>query len=207
MRPWSDGVPADRINTIAAMGNGDVPRLWSVSWPMLVRGGLTLVFGVTALLLLVLTVLLPGIVAALLLTVFAAFVLIDGAFGVGLMVFGRGARRDRVQLMARTAVAVGLTLAVFSGPIVAGQPAERLATLVSAWAVLNGVLDVAAGSGLSAGPRQRWQMVLGATSLALGASLMAWPPGMIAMTCLIVAFSVAYGVVTIFEASRSVRLD
>src|SRR5262245_11380691 len=189
------------------MGEADAiaPRPWATVWPLLARGGLTLLFGIVTLLLLVLAVLIPGIVAGLLLVVFAAFVMLDACLGLGLLLFARGARCDRLHLLARTVVSLGIALAAFAGPILAGRPWERLATLVAAWAVLNGVLDVAAGSGLSGAPRQRWQIVLGALSLALGALLMAWPPSMIALTCLIVAFCAAYGVVTIVEACRGVR--
>jgi uncharacterized membrane protein HdeD (DUF308 family) len=189
------------------MGEADAIALppWSRVWPLLARGGLTLVFGVVTLLLLVLAILIPGIVAGLLLVVFAVFVLLDACLGLGLLLFARGARADRLHLLARTVVALGIALAAFAGPILAGRPWERLATLVAAWAVLNGVLDVAAGSGLFGSPRHRWQIVLGAASLGLGAILMAWPPGMIALSGLIVAFSAAYGVVTIVQASRSVR--
>ena len=189
------------------MGEVDAiaPRPWSTVWPLVARGGLTLVFGVVTLLLLVLAILMPGIVAGLLLVVFAAFVLLDACLGIGLLLFAHGARGDRLHLLARTIVSLGISLAAFAGPIVAGRPWERLATLVSVWAVLNGLLDVAAGSGLAGSPRQRWQMILGAASLGLGAILLAWPPGMIALTCWIVAFSAAYGVVTVVNALRSVR--
>jgi uncharacterized membrane protein HdeD (DUF308 family) len=189
------------------MSKADVmaPQPWSAVWPQLARGGLTLIFGLTALLLLVLAVLMPGVVAALLLVVFAVFALLDGVLGVGLLLFARGARGDRLHLLVRTIVALGVAMAAFAGPVLTGRPWERLATLVSAWAVLNGLLDVAVGSGLTGGPRQRWQIVLGAASVALGVVLLTWPPGMIALTGWIVVFSAAYGVITVLEACRSVR--
>ena len=61
-------------------------------WPLLARGGLTLLFGIVTLLLLVLAVLIPGIVAGLLLVVFAAFVLLDACLGLGVLLF-RGVRQ------------------------------------------------------------------------------------------------------------------
>ncbi|HJZ70367.1 MAG TPA: hypothetical protein VKE51_01435, partial [Vicinamibacterales bacterium] len=124
------------------MGEADAiaPRPWALVWPLFARGSLTLLFGVVTLLLLVLAVLIPGIVAGLLLVVFAAFVLLDACLGLGLLFFARGARSDRLHLLARTVVSLGIALAAFAGPILAGRPWERLATLVAAWAVLNGVL-------------------------------------------------------------------
>jgi len=100
-----------------------------------------------------------------------------------------------------------IALAAFAGPITAGRPWERLGAVVSIWAVLNGLLDMAIGAGVFGGARRRWQVVMGAVSVVLGASLLAWPPGMIALTLWIVLFSALYGAVTIVEASRGVRVE
>ena len=183
-------------------------RPWSRLVPLFTRGGLTLGFGVIALVLLALAVLMPGIVAALLLVTFAGFVLVDACLGLGLLLFSRAARADRLGLVVRFVVGIGIAVAAFAVPVMSGQPWQRLATLVSIWAVLNGLLDVAAGCDLYGPPGQRWRVVVGAVSLCLGGILIAWPPsGMIGLAWLIASFSVVYGVATLVEACRSVRLN
>src|SRR5947207_1790372 len=114
---------------------------------------------------------------------------------------------DTKRAAARAVMTLGIALAAFAGPITAGRPWERLGAVVSIWAVLNGLLDMAIGAGVFGGARRRWQVVMGAVSVVLGASLLAWPPGMIALTLWIVLFSALYGAVTIVEASRGVRVE
>jgi len=179
----------------------------SAVWPLFARGGLSLVFGLAALLLAVLAVLMPGIVAALLLVLFGCFVLIDAGLALGRLVLAHLLPRERLGLIARAAITLGVGIAAFAGPITAGRPWERLGTLVSVWAVLNGLLDVAAGYGVFDGARRRWQVVMGAASLGLGAIFLARPPGMIALTLWIVVFSAIYGVLTIVEATRVIRVQ
>ena len=182
-------------------------RPTSATWPLFARGGLSLVFGLTALLLVVLAVLMPGIVAALLLVLFACFVLVEAGLAVGRLLFARVAAHERLALLVRAALTLGIGIAAFAGPIAGGRPWERLGGLVSVWALVNGLLDIGAGCGVFAGPRQRWQVVLGALSVLLGTILLVWPPSMMALTLWIVAFSTIYGGVTLVEATRHIRTD
>lgn len=182
-------------------------RPTSATWPLFARGGLSLVFGLAALLLVVLAVLMPGIVAALLLVLFGCFVLVDAGLAVGRLFLTRLSSRDRLGVAARAAMTLGIGIATFAGPIAGGRPWERLGALVSVWALLNGLLDIGAGCGVFGGPRQRWQVVMGAMSLVLGGIVLVWPPGMIALTLWIVAFSAIYGGVTLLEATRGIRPD
>jgi len=133
----------------------------SAIWPLYARGGLALVFGLAALLLVVLAVLMPGIVAALLLVLFGSFVLIDAGLALGRLVLAHLLPGERLGLIARAAMTLGVGVAAFTGPIAAGRP---------------------------------------------GAIFLAWPPGMIALTLWIVVFSAIYGVLTIVEATRAVRV-
>jgi len=176
-------------------------------WPLFARGGLSLLFGLAALLLVVLAILMPGIVAAMLLILFGCFVLIDAGLAIGRLILTRLPAHERLGVAARAVMTLSIALAAFAGPITAGRPWERLGAVVSIWAVLNGLLDMAIGAGVFGGARRRWHVVMGAVSVVLGASLLAWPPGMIALTLWIVLFSALYGAVTIVEASRGVRVE
>src|SRR6266850_3334989 len=162
------GAPVAPVALMERASSALAQQPWSRLVPLFTRGGLTLGFGVIALVLLALAVLMPGIVAALLLVTFAGFVLVDACLGLGLLLFSRAARADRLGLVVRFVVGIGIAVAAFAVPVMSGQPWQRLATLVSIWAVLNGLLDVAAGCDLYGPPGQRWRVVVGAVSLCLG---------------------------------------
>ena len=137
----------------------------------------------------------------------AALCDVDAGLAIGRLILTRLPAHERLGVAARAVMTLGIALAAFAGPITAGRPWERLGAVVSIWAVLNGLLDMAIGAGVFGGARRRWHVVMGAVSVVLGASLLAWPPGMIALTLWIVLFSALYGAVTIVEASRGVRVE
>ena len=177
---------------------------WLDLAPRLSRGALTLGFVLVTVLLQVIALLIPGVAAAVLLLVFAAFLAADGMFTLGVLWFGRPVGGERTALLLRAVLATAVTAVTLAGPIVAGAPWTRLATLLAAWAALNGLLDLAAGLGVFGGALQRWLVVAGGISVAVGVFLLASPPpGMLPLMWWITAYGLVYGGVTLFNARRS----
>lgn len=177
---------------------------WSDLAPLLSRGALTFGFALVTLLLQVIALVFPGVAAAVLLLVFAAFVALDGMFTLGLLWFGRFVGGERTALLLRAVLATVLTAVTLGGPIVTGAPSARLATLLATWAVLNGLLDLAAGLGVFGAARSRWLVVVGGVSVAVGVFLLASPPaGMLPLMWWITGYGLVYGGVTLASAWRS----
>lgn len=177
---------------------------WSELAPLVSRGALTLGFALVTLVLQVIALMMPGVAAAVLLLVFAAFVALDGVFTLGILWFGGLAGSERTALLLRSGLAAALMAVTLGGPIVAGAPWRRLATLLAAWAMLNGLLDLAAGLGVFGAALQRWLVVVGAVSVAVGVFLLASPPpGMLPLMWWILGYGVVYGGVTLVNARRS----
>jgi uncharacterized membrane protein HdeD (DUF308 family) len=191
------------------VGGAIVSRLavnasWSDLAPLLSRGALTLGFALVALLLQVIALVIPGVAAAVLLLVFATFVALDGMLTLGVLWFGRLVGGKRTALLLRSVLATAMTVVTLAGPIVAGAPWARLATLLATWAVLNGLLDLAAGLGVFGAALQRWLVVVGGVSVAVGIFLLASPPaGMLPLMWWITGYGLVYGGVTLANAWRS----
>ena len=172
--------------------------------PLLSRGALTLGFALVTILLQVIALLIPGVAAAVLLLVFAAFVALNGLVTLGILWFGRRVGGERTALLLRAALATAMTAITLAGPIVAGEPWARLAMLIATWAVLNGLLDLAAGLGVFGAAPERWLVVVGGVSIAVGVFLLASPPaGMLPLTWWITGYGLVYGGVTLVNAWRS----
>jgi uncharacterized membrane protein HdeD (DUF308 family) len=181
-----------------------VGRSWSDIMPLVSRGALTVGFALVTVLLQMVALFMPGVAAAMLLLVFAAFVAVDGLLAFAIVWLGHPSAAERTALVIRCCLAVAVTLLTLAGPIVAGDPAARLATLLATWAVLNGLLDLAAGLGVFGAMRQRWQVVVGGISVAVGVFLLSSPPaGMPPLMWWVIGYGVLYGGVTLVHAWRS----
>jgi uncharacterized membrane protein HdeD (DUF308 family) len=192
---WSGGPMVSRAATNAA---------WSDITPLVSRGALTLGFVLVTILLQIIALLIPGVAAAVLLLVFAAFVALDGVVTLGILWFGRLGGGARPVLLLRCVLALAMAGVTLAGPIVAGAPSARLATLLAIWAMLNGLLDLAAGLGVFGAALQRWLVVVGGVSVAVGVVLLVSPPtGMLALMWWITGYGVVYGGVTLAIAWRS----
>jgi uncharacterized membrane protein HdeD (DUF308 family) len=152
----------------------------------------------------VIAMLFPGVAAALLLLVFAGFLAIDAALTLGLLWVRRPVGARRTGLLLRCLLAVGVAVATLAGPIAAGEPSERLATLLATWAVLSGMLDLTAGWGGFGAALQRWLIVVGGVSVAIGVFLLASPPsGTLPLVWWIAGYGVLYGGIMLVNAWRS----
>ena len=158
-----------------------------VSLLLAVRGLLAVAFGV-------LVLVWPGITILALAFVFAAYVLVDG---IGMIISGAGAhgsRRWSYMLAGVVGVIAGLAAAFWPGVTVL-----VLVLWAGAWAVVTGVLEIAAARPTGAG---RWLMVLaGALSIVAGLVILIWPGiGALALVTLLSVYGLAVGVSLLWAA-------
>ena len=158
-----------------------------------IRGLLAVIFGV-------LVLVWPGITILALAIVFAAYVFVDG---IGLIVSGvdaRGGRRWWYVLAGVVGVTAGVAAAVWPGVTVL-----VLVVWAGAWAVVTGVLEIAAavrgeGSG-------RWLMALaGVLSVLAGLLILIWPEiGALALATVLGIYALAAGVTLLWAAWQARR--
>ena len=158
-----------------------------------VRGLLALVFGV-------LVLVWPGITILALAFAFAAYVFVDG---IGLIVSGveaRGSRRWWYVLAGVVGVIAGVAAAFWPGVTVL-----VLVLWAGAWAVVTGVLEIAAavrgeGSG-------RWLMALaGVLSVVAGLLILIWPGiGALALATVLGIYALVAGVFLLWAAWQARR--
>jgi uncharacterized membrane protein HdeD (DUF308 family) len=166
----------------------------SESWPGLaLRGIAALAFGI-------LTLVWPGITLTALVVLVGAFLLVDG---VGLLVAVAsgdrtpGSRWGLALVQGIAGVVAGVLTFIWPG-----ITALALLYLIAAWAVVTGVLEVAAAVSLRELIYSEWALVArGVLSVLFGVLLAAFPgAGALALTWLIGAFAVVYGVISLGQA-------
>lgn len=143
-------------------GSARTANLW---WAMVLRGAGAIVLGTVA-------ILWPAITLIVLVLIFAAYCIVDTIFSIVLAI--RGARRherwwwpalNALAALAAAAVALSypdITLMAFVGMLIA-------------WALLTGVLSIAAAFRLGRAHGRRWLIASGVVSLILAALLIAFP--------------------------------
>jgi uncharacterized membrane protein HdeD (DUF308 family) len=131
----------------------------------------------------------PAITVLALAVVFAAYVLVDG---IGMIVSGLGARGGR-----RWSYVLAGVVGVIAALAAAFWPGVTVLVLVlwaGAWAVVTGVLEIAAA--VSRRGSGRWMTALaGALSLVAGLLILIWPGiGALALATLLGIYALAAGV-------------
>jgi uncharacterized membrane protein HdeD (DUF308 family) len=167
----------------------DLSRRLSLS--LAVRGVLALIFGV-------LTLVWPGITVLALAVLFAAYVIVDG---IG-MVAGGLARGDQGR---RWSYVLAGALGVVAGVVALVWPALTalaLVLLAGAWAVVTGVLQVAAAVRLRRELRDAWvPAVLGVLSVIAGVLILVRPDvGALALATVLGVYGLVAGVTLLVAA-------
>lgn len=153
-------------------------------WSWVLRGVVLILFGG-------LTVAWPEITLAVLIALFGAIMLVDGAFAFMSALLNRNQEMWGLFLVAGL-LSVGVGIATFAWP---GATALVLLYLIAAWAVLVGILFVAGGFRLPHGASGKWLLVLnGLVSAVFGIMLFVWPAaGALALTWLIGLYAILFG--------------
>jgi uncharacterized membrane protein HdeD (DUF308 family) len=169
-------------------------RYW---WMVALRGAAAVLFGLVALIW-------PDVTLLALVVLFGAYSLVDGVVAIA-AAFGpnAGGRRFWLALQGIAGVLIGAITFIWPG-----VTTLVLLALISAWAVVTGVLQVLAAIRLRREIHGEWLLALGGVlSVLFGIALVVWPAsGALALVVLIGAYAVVFGVVLIALGLRLRRL-
>ncbi|CAN5173431.1 HdeD family acid-resistance protein [soil metagenome] len=166
-------------------------RWW---WTFIVRGILAILFGVLAFFA-------PGLGIAVLVGLFAAWVIIDGIGNIIAGVRGRG--RDRNWWLEILEGVVGFAAGLIA-LIFPAYAAQVLVILIAAWAIVTGVLEIVAAirvRELISG--EVWMGLAGVASILFGVILLVFPAaGALSLVWLISSFAIVFGIFLILLGWR-----
>ena len=164
----------------------ELVRSW---WLFVLRGVFAVLFGLAA-------IIWPGIALGALILLFGAFAVADGILAI---LAGIQAARREMQwwpLVLGGVLGIGIGLATFAWP---GITALVLLSLIAAWAIVTGILEIVAAIRLRREIQGEWLLGLaGAASLIFGLLLVANPgAGALAVVWVIGLFALFFGIVLI----------
>jgi uncharacterized membrane protein HdeD (DUF308 family) len=170
-------------------------RYW---WVVAVRGVAALLFGLLALIW-------PDITISALVLLFGAFALVDGVFTVAAAFGDRRAEGRRGWLLLQGLAGVAAGVVTFAWP---GITTLVLLWWIAAWALVTGVLAIAAAIRLRRELEGEWLLALsGAVSVLFGILLAVRPDeGAVALAWLIGSYAIVFGVALLTLAWRLRRL-
>lgn len=173
---------------------GDEMGLRQNWWALVLRGLAGIVFGLAAFFL-------PGITLVALMLMFGIFAVVDGVFNVaGAVTAAHGTdRRWALFFEGIVGILVGL-MAVF----LPGKTVLALVYLIAAWAIITGILEIAAAIRLRREIHGEWMMALsGVFSVVLGILVIALPrAGILAFIWYIGAYALITGVLLLMLGFR-----
>lgn len=164
-------------------------------WAVALRGVLAVIFGLAAFFM-------PGITLAVLITLFGAFAVVDGVF---LLIAAFRAAEKHQQgwwvLAVQGAIGLLVGLIAFMAPL---ATAVALLFLMAAWAIITGVLEIAAAIRLRKEITNEWLLGLsGLISVLLGIALFLAPAaGLLVWAWMIGAYALISGILLIALAFR-----
>lgn len=166
-------------------------------WALALRGLAAVLFGIAA-------IIWPDITLRALVLVFGAYTLVDGAFATGHAFTAGNGLRWFLALEGLAGIALGILTMVWPG-----ITALALAYWIAAWAVITGILAIAAAIQLRKLIENEWLLGLGGVaSVAFGAILMIAPgEGALALLWLIGGYAILFGALLIGLGFRLRTLD
>jgi uncharacterized membrane protein HdeD (DUF308 family) len=175
-----------RVSDAVAMA-----RWW---WSFILRGVLAIVFGAMAFAL-------PGLTIAVLVLLFGAWMFVDGVFNV-IAVFQHRERERSwwLGLLEGIAGIVAGLVALVLPDVAAGA----LLLLISAWAIVTGVIEIVAAIRLREQiSGELWLALAGVASIAFGLLLFLFPvTGALTILWLLGGYAIVFGVVLILLGWR-----
>jgi uncharacterized membrane protein HdeD (DUF308 family) len=174
----------------------ELARWW---WTFILRGVLAIVFGILAFFA-------PGLGIAVLVGLFAAWALIDGA--TNLVAGFRSRGRDRSWWLAILEGIVGIIAGVIAllFPVYA---AEALVLIIGVWAIITGVFEIVAAIRLREQiSGELWMGLAGVASILYGVVLFLFPgAGVLSLVWLIGGFAIVFGVFLVALGWRLRRIN
>jgi uncharacterized membrane protein HdeD (DUF308 family) len=176
---------------------GYLSRYW---WTLAIRGALAVLFGLAALIW-------PDITLRVLVWLFGFYAVVDGLLALAaLLIGGRpvGGRRGWLIFEAVTGIAAGIFTFIWPG-----ITALVLLYLIAAWAVVTGLVEIAAAVILRRELRGEWLLALaGILSVVFGVFPAVRPgEGAIAIVSVIGVFAIVFGVALLVLGFRLRRLQ
>ena len=160
--------------------------LTSYSWVMIVRGIVAILFGVLALFW-------PAITLELLIFLFAAYALVDGAIALFSSV-GAAKKHEKWWIfLAEGIFGIALGIVVLAWPAIT---VIILIYLIATWAFITGLIELMASFALPWEKAPRWLLgFAGVLSLILGVLMFVYPIGSVAILILFLGiFALLFGV-------------
>ncbi|HEX7230511.1 MAG TPA: HdeD family acid-resistance protein [Candidatus Binatia bacterium] len=157
-------------------------------WLLLLRGIVAVLFGILAFAW-------PGITLVTLVIFYGAYALIDGIVALAAAI-GGGAMTPRWWLAIVGIAGIAAGLITFFWP---GITALVLITLIGAWMLAHGVLEIIGAIKLRHEIDNEWLLIIsGAVSVVVGLFVLAQPgAGALAFVWLIAAYAIAFGLLMI----------
>src|SRR5262245_21223688 len=175
------------------MARADAAWLAHNWWAIALRGVAGIIFGILALLM-------PAITLAALILLFGVYAVVEGIFNVIAALRGHaGAPRWLRLLEGIVSIAAGIIAFVWPG-----LTAIVLLYVIAAWAIITGVLEIAAAARLHNRIRGEWWLLLGGVLSVVAGLLMMWRPGSgaLALVLLIGAYVLLFGIMQVVLAFR-----
>lgn len=171
-------------------------RMLVVNWWIVgVRGVLTILFGVAA-------ILWPALTLGILITIFGVYAIMDGLFTIVMGVWGGKDRSDGWLMMVLDGlVRIGAGVIAIIWP---GLTSLTLVIIIATWAVVTGIIEVVMAIRLHKEIENEWVMGLsGLLSVLLGVVLFARPGvGALAGILLIGFYAILFGILLIVFALK-----
>lgn len=160
-------------------------------WPYILRGAAAILFGILA-------VMVPGIALLTLIFLFGVYALSDGIFNLAAALSYRGVARlqPRWVLLVKAIVSIAAGLVALLAP---GITSVALLYVIAAWAIVTGVMEIAAAIALRRQMVGEWLLGLGGLlSVVVGVLLALYPgAGALGLLLWIAAYAVVFGVIEV----------
>lgn len=170
---------------------GMITRNW---WTVGLRGVAAILFGVAALVW-------PGLTLQVLVLLFGAFAMVDGAFTLFWAIDSREHNKRWWAMALGGLSGIVLGVLTFLWPAVTGLV---LLYFIAAWAIVTGVLEIVAAIELRRLITGEWAMVLGGIlSIAFGVMMAVFPgAGAVGLVWAIGIYAIAFGILLLVLAFR-----
>ena len=164
-----------------------VEHLGSKWWTLVLRGIAAVIFGFLAFVW-------PGLTYIVLVLLFGAYALVDGVFALIGAFHRTTERRWPLILEGVVGVLAGLVTLFFTG-----AAAISLLFVIAAWAIVTGIFEIAAAIRLRQEIEHEWLYLLGGLlSILFGVFIAIQPAaGLLAVTWMIGAYGIAFGILLI----------
>ncbi len=167
----------------------DVARRW---WVFALRGVLAILFGVLA-------IFWPALTLVVLVILFGAYALVDGIFAVVAAVANRTSSRWWTLVEGLAGIVAGIL--TFVWPSIT---ALVLVYVIAAWAVVTGIMEIAAAVRLRREISNEWFLILGGIlSVLFGVFVAIFPgAGALSIVLLIAIYSILFGILFLILGFR-----